>query len=85
MSITRYDLDANADGYFDDPFMKVRKHGKFILHSDYAALLARHNALVEAVAWLRVLDKKGPSVMDLSCVAHIINARAEVDRLLGEE
>ena len=38
MSITRYDLDSSADGYFDDPFMKVRKQGKFVLHSDYAAL-----------------------------------------------
>lgn len=47
MSVKRYDLDGNADGYFDDPFMKLREDGKFILHSDYATLLARHNALVE--------------------------------------
>ena len=45
MSVKRYDLDGNADGYFDDPFMKVREKGKFVLHSDYAELEARHNAL----------------------------------------
>ena len=27
--------------------------GDYVLHSDYAALLARHNALREAVAWER--------------------------------
>ena len=27
--------------------------GRYVLHFDYAALLARHNALVEAVAWER--------------------------------
>ena len=59
MSITRYDLDSSADGYFDDPFMKVRKQGKFVLHSDYAALLTRHNALVEAVAWERECEGVG--------------------------
>jgi hypothetical protein len=29
------------------------ENGSFVLYSDYAALLARHNALVEAVAWER--------------------------------
>ena len=52
------------------------------MSADYATLLARHNALREAVAWLRALDKKGPSVMDASWAAHITKARAEVDRLL---
>lgn len=49
------------------------------IRSDYAALLARHNALVEAVCYY------------ISCLDYAINreavrmARAEVDRLLSEE
>ena len=57
MSTTRYDFDGNADGYFDDPFMKVREKGKFVLHSDYDALLTRVVRLEEALktiyAWPR--------------------------------
>ena len=91
MSITRYDLDANADGYFDDPFMKVREQGKFILHSDYAALLARHNALVEAVAWLRECEDCDQWafeefwVYDDELAEICAAARAEVDRLIANE
>ena len=49
--VNRYILDENAlmggmDMFEDD-------NGDYVLHSDYAALLARHNALVEAVAWER--------------------------------
>ena len=97
MSITRYDLDANADGYFDDPFMKVREQGKFILHSAYSALLARHNALVEAVKWERECEELHGIITELYCnVAEsapeedeismtYFAASAEVDRLLQEE
>ena len=59
-------------------------HGRFVLHSDYAALLARHNALADAVKLerasysehLRSHDSDGHDLM---------LARAEVDRLLGED
>lgn len=80
MSVKRYDFDGNADGYFDDPFMKVREKGKFVLHSDYAALLARHNALREAVAWMLYID----TPENFEGGKHI-KARAEVDRLLEEK
>ena len=51
MSVKRYILDENTlmggvDMFEDDD-------GDYVLHSDYAALLARHNALREAVAWER--------------------------------
>ena len=68
----------------DDGF-GTTEHAMRELQAENAALLARHNALREAVAWLRALDKKGPSVMDASWAAHITKARAEVDRLLEEK
>ena len=92
MSVKRYDFDGNADGYFDDPFMKVREKGKFVLHSEYAALEARHDALREAVAWERecreVLNwlrtfRDWPELTEAGCSHRA--ARAEVDRLLSEE
>ena len=90
MSITRYDLDANADGYFDDPFMKVREQGKFILYSDHATLLARHTALVDAVEWLVECEYFYRWTTQYHClVPHewkrvVYHARAEVDKLLED-
>ena len=83
MSVKRYELTDNGVEVFSD--------GRYVLHSDYAALLARHNALVEAVAWERECDacplknkteaeKRGFSTIWATRRA----ARAEVDRLLGE-
>ena len=36
-----------------DMYVAESQDGKYVLHSDYTTLLARHNALVEAVAWER--------------------------------
>ena len=66
-----------------------------ILHTDYAALLARHNALKEAVAWEREFDEAlvwlvqtGRYPRDMAGKYDLANerdtARAEVDRLLEE-
>ena len=59
---------------------------------DYATLLARHNALKEAVAWERECESAWYSDnLPLSASAlhamheSFIAARAEVDRLLSEE
>ena len=41
----KYELTDNGVEVFSD--------GRYVLHSDYAALLTRHNTLVEAVAWER--------------------------------
>ena len=51
-----------------------------IAEADYAALLARHNALVEAVKWMLYIDT--PENFDGG--KHIA-ARAEVERLLEEK
>lgn len=54
--------------------------GEYVPHSDYAALQARHNALREAVAlMLAALDSDKADAM-----ARYFDARAEVDRLMGE-
>lgn len=87
--VYRYMMDENAlmggmDMFKDD-------EGDYVLHSNYSSLLARHAALVEAVAWERECD----SVWN-SAVINLINpalyelfstyeaARAEVDRLIAE-
>lgn len=53
MSVKRYDFDCYA--FYDSARLNINEceDGDYVLHSDYAALLARHNALVEAVAWER--------------------------------
>lgn len=90
--VRRYDVNPTADGYFDDPFIRSNSVGRFVLHSDYAALLARHNALVEAVAWYLECDacplkntteaeKHGFAALWATRRA----ARAEVDKLLQKE
>ena len=62
---------------------------------DYAALLARHNALVEAVAWEREVEWLNDLITEqYACVSEMppeeeeisvsyFEARAEVDRLLS--
>ena len=67
--------------------------GSYVLHSDFAALLARHNALVEVVTWERECERvereargaarPGHGVMAWA-TGNLTTARAEVDRLLGE-
>ena len=56
--------------------------------ADYAALRARHNALVEAVAWERECDGMLWPIYGADEYFEVYNtnvaARAEVDRLLQE-
>ncbi len=69
------------------------EEGYIVLHSDYADLLARHNALVDAVAWLRECSEfhedKAVFYLDTWWEHEVFNsleaARAEVDRILSEE
>ena len=67
------------------------ENGYLVLHSDYAALLARHNVLVEAVKKEHLaFDALDDAGFQLGAVGMPIwtdhaAARAEVDRLLTEE
>lgn len=54
---------------------------RYLLDS-YDALLARHNALVEAVTILQKLDMGRGRSLTMVEVGLLIDARAEVDRLL---
>jgi hypothetical protein len=65
-----------------------------VKRSDYAALLARHDALVEAVAWerecIRQLDCAGKfweddNIPGRELIKILDAARAEVDRLIANE
>lgn len=49
MSVKRYDFDCYA--FYDSARLSVNEceDGDYVIYSDYADLLARHNALVEAV------------------------------------
>ena len=83
MSVKRYELTGNGVEVFSD--------GRYVLHSDYAALLARHNVLVEAVKKEHLaFDALDDAGFQLGAVGMPIwtdhaAARAEVDRLLTEE
>ena len=92
MRVKRYDFDG-----IPDPCAVIgipRKAGEYVKYSEYAALLARHNALREAVAWERECGKELMYQFDADFTPAYafremqkINAfaRAEVDRLLMEE
>ena len=82
MSVKRYDFDCYA--FYDSARLSVNEceDGDYVLHSDYAALLARHNALVEAVTILQKLDMGRGRSLTMVEVGLLIDARAEVDRLL---
>ena len=95
MSVKRYTIYYNERER--DMYVAESQDGKYCLHSDYAALLARHNALVEAVAWEREVEELNSFITELyACVSEVapeeceidashFAARAEVDRLiLGE-
>ena len=87
MSVKRYDGTRYVE-------MREYPQGDYILHSDYAALEACHNALVEAVAWERECDECGEwlhgawwdrNELDLEEIEDLYDcARAEVDRLIAE-
>ena len=64
------------------------------LHSDYAALLTRHNALKEAVVWERECNDASEAIYDDDGAKYdgevefeniLSAARAEVDRMIGEK
>ena len=78
MSVKRYAYRySSIDGElprFEEP------DGRYVLHSDYAALLARHNALREAVKKMLHIDT--PENFE---GGSYLKARAEVDRLLEEK
>ena len=78
MSVKRYDFDCYA--FYDSARLTVQEcdDGDYVLHSDYAALLARHNALREAVKKMLHIDT--PENFE---GGSYLKARAEVDRLLG--
>lgn len=84
-------MSAKTHNYMTDGGVK-----RFVLHSDYAALEARHNALKEAVAWEREFDevlvwlvRTGQYPRDMASRYDLANerecARAEVDRLIANE
>ena len=83
MSVKRYTHDRSS---YRPSFMDEQSDGDYVLHSDYTALLARHNALVEAVENERRLetaqdDFDAPDDHFDAMTA----ARAEVDRLIANE
>ena len=91
MSVKRYDFDG-----IPDPCAVIgipRKDGEYVKYSDYAALLASHNALREAVEWRKecelvrhyVLFEALETCALREITSSIFAARAEVDRLLSEE
>ena len=58
MSVKKYELTDNGVEVFSD--------GRYVIHSDYAALLARHNALEEAlneISTLYWVDAPAPEEM----------------------
>ena len=93
MSVKRYrPYIAHAEDTLEiiGAAMKEHADGEYVLNSDYAALLASHNALREAVKkYLHAHDIYGMRVaytFGTSDEANIISAaRAEVDRLLEEK
>ena len=85
MSVKRYDFDCYA--FYDSARLSVNEceDGDYVLHSDFAALLARHNALREAVATLCATTDNCEVHANEPAISCYQRARAEVDRLLMEE
>ena len=90
MSVKRYDFDCYA--FYDSARLDTQEcdDGDYVLHSDYAAIRARHNALKEAVAWERETYRFWEFGRAYTLVANdeamktMFAARAEVDRILEE-
>lgn len=79
MSVKRYDVDAYS--WFGTAHWNLVESevGDFVYASDYNELCERHNALVEAVARLRKLDReKLHPVTD----GLLIDARKAVEEIL---
>ena len=83
MSVKRFDIRINLIQGEDGAEARLQTtyayDGALVLHSDYAALLTRHNALVEAVKWMLYID----TPENFEGGKHI-KARAEVDRLIAD-
>jgi len=82
MSVKRYSPRSvrDCDGDWFSTGNEEKPDGIYVPHSDYASLLSRHAALVEAVKWMLWIDT--PENFD---GGKHIKARAEVERLLSEE
>ena len=81
MSVKRYTYRYNLGGELgrcEEP------DGMFVLHSDYAALLARHNALRDAVTTMCATIDNCEVHANEPAISCYYRARAEVDRLLME-
>lgn len=81
MSVKRYDTGRGQDYECSS--------GRYVLHSDYAALLARHNSLREAVRRLTKADDDLLTMWDAMADNKQLEdeyhaARAAVDSLVGE-
>ena len=94
MNVKRYDFDCYA--FYDAARLNVNEceDGDYVLHSDYAALLARHNSLREAVRWerecIRQLNCAGNfwedgNVPGRELIKILDAARAAVDALVRGE
>lgn len=88
MNVKRYTHHWSS---YKPSFMDEQGDGEYVRHSDYATLLTRHNALVEAVEWLQECEKFLRWVIQFNCpvtcewLQVIYDARAEADRILSEE
>ena len=86
MSVKRYIHDRSS---YKPSFMDERSDGNYVLHSDYASLLARHNALMDAVATARkqiqmICHELQKTIGGVN-VPLLMEDLVEVDRLLLEE
>jgi hypothetical protein len=94
MSVQRY-LNEMHHGYYIP--LTESQDGQFVLYYDYVTLLAEHTALREAVEWERECEwlndritERYAGVREIASEEEEISvsyleARAEVDRLLGGE
>lgn len=81
MNVKRYTHDRSS---YRPSFMDEQSDGDYVLHSDYATLLARHAALVEAVGKVVEMHRKGEGHV----CTHYPSGRRALDALaalVGEE
>ena len=82
MNVKRYTHDRSS---YRPSFMDEQSDGDYVLHSDYATILARHNALVEAVRKMLDAYRRAEECSCPYCLEDFEKARAEVDRLIANE
>ena len=91
MSVKRYTIYYNERER--DMYVAESQDGKYIHHSDYAALLVRHNALLEAMKryFASCASEQKIGIDEMAdeeyhaWYTERIAAHAEVDRLLEEK